>query len=462
MKNVLNAVCPSRQILTSTPWLNLNFLRTATAIGLGLALVGTAASVRLPVSVETQAYIVQGTDLAAATAAVRATGGAITHELGIIRAVGARLTLAQRDDLRSRAAVRLYDDWRVETANKPTGTDDAADDGPEESDEPDIGETSHVTAVAADSLHAAGITGKGVTLAVLDTGFFKQRSLVRDTQNKPRVLAQYDALAGAQIRAREETDGNGHGAHVAGISLNSRLSRETGQYRGVAPDANLVVVKAFDEEGKGSYADVIRGLDWLVANKNTYKVRVLNLSFSAPPQSHYWDDPLNQAVMAAWQAGIVVVASAGNTGPTPMSIGVPGNVPYVITVGAMTDNHTPEDRSDDRLTSFSSTGPTAEGFVKPEVIAPGGHVLAPMSRQSLIAREHPEFHDKFVYFAMSGTSQSAAVVSGVAALLLQADPVPQSRRRQMPADGDRPGGAGRRRQPGLLGVPAGRRAGERP
>ena len=88
---------------------------------------------------------------------------------------------------------------------------------------------------------------------------------------------------------------------------------------------------------------------------------MLNLSFSATPQSHYWDDPLNQAVMAAWQAGIVVVASAGNSGPDPMTVGVPGNVPYIITVGAMTDNYTPYEPADDRLASFSSAGPTFEG-----------------------------------------------------------------------------------------------------
>ncbi|MFK5151175.1 S8 family serine peptidase, partial [Klebsiella pneumoniae] len=89
-----------------------------------------------------------------------------------------------------------------------------------------------------------------------------------------------------------------------------------------------------------------------------------NLSFGAQPQSYYWDDPLNQAVMAAWQAGIVVVSSARNEGPSAMTIDVPGNVPYVVTVGALTDNFTPYDATDDRLASFSSTGPTFEGFVK--------------------------------------------------------------------------------------------------
>ena len=99
------------------------------------------------------------------------------------------------------------------------------------------------------------------------------------------------------------------------------------------------------------------------------------------------------ARMRPEQDQILVVASAGNTGPDPMTIGVPGNVPYVITVGAMTDNYTPADSSDDRLSSFSAAGPTYEGFVKPEMVAPGGHVISMMNDDSQIAMEHPEFHD---------------------------------------------------------------------
>ncbi len=111
-----------------------------------------------------------------------------------------------------------------------------------------------------------------------------------------------------------------------------------------------------------------------------------------------------------------------HTGPAPMTVGAPRNVPYVITGGAMTNNHTPADPSDDRLTSFSAAGPTAEGMVKPEVVAPGGFVRVLMDDAARIARDHPEFHDGGLYFTVSGTSQAAAVVSGVAALLLQADP----------------------------------------
>jgi serine protease AprX len=191
----------------------------------------------------------------------------------------------------------------------------------------------------------------------------------------------------------------------------------------IAPQANVVEVQAFNASGVGRYVDVIAGLDWIVANKQKYNIRVLNLSFGAPPQSYYWDDPLAQAVMAAWQAGIVVVAAAGNEGPAPMTINVPGNVPYIITVGALTDNYTPYNLTDDRLASFSSTGPTYEGFVKPEMIAPGGHITASMSSSSTLATIDPNsMMPGENLFTMSGSSMAAAVASGVAALMIQADP----------------------------------------
>ena len=149
---------------------------------------------------------------------------------------------------------------------------------------------------------------------------------------------------------------------------------------------------------------------------------MLNMSFSGPVRSSYWDDPLNRAVMKVWQAGIVVVASAGNKGSEPMTIGVPGNVPYIITVGAMTDDYTSFNYSDDKIASFSGAGPTAEGFVKPDIVAPGGHISGLMSFDSQIVTDHPEFHDGGRYFEMSGTSQAAAVVSGVVALILTDNP----------------------------------------
>src|SRR6185312_1819982 len=223
------------------------------------------------------------------------------------------------------------------------------------------------------------------------------------------------------LGATGNTDASGHGSHLTGIIFNNERTQD-GKFFGVAPDANLVSIRAFDAQGRGSYSSVIRGIEWAVQNRNAYRIRVLNLSLGAAPQSRYWDDPLNRAVTRAWQAGLVVVASAGNTGPGPQTITVPGNVPYVITVGAMTDNYTPANPADDRLASFSAAGPTYEGFVKPDVVAPGGHIWSLMPTYATIAQGHPAYQNSGDYFTMSGTSQAAAVTTGVVALLLQPQP----------------------------------------
>ena len=264
--------------------------------------------------------------------------------------------------------------------------------------------------------------GANVTIAFIDTGVAKSSQAYYRPDDQPRFLAGYDAIQDQMLAWNDNYDESGHGSHVIGIAANPVKSSIERKFNGIAPYANLVSVKAFDGSGAGSYLDVIRGIDWVVANKDVHNIRVLNLSFSSTPQSYYWDDPLNQAVMRAWQAGIVVVASAGNDGPDAMTIGVPGNIPYIITVGAMSDNYTPKDGTDDILASFSAAGPTVEGFVKPEIVAPGGHMLSLMRPKARIAQDHPEFHDSKAYFMMSGTSQATAVTSGIAALMLQHDP----------------------------------------
>ncbi len=277
-------------------------------------------------------------------------------------------------------------------------------------------ETNYPALIGADTLQRAGITGKGVTIAMLDTGFWNDATQFYGT----RILATRDVTNGGTGAVKG--DPYGHGTHITSIAA-SGAQNLAGQYLGIAPKANLVIVRAFDGYGAGRYVDVISGINWIVANKAKYNIRVLNLSLGAPPQSYYWDDPLNQAVMAAWKAGIVVVAAAGNEGPEPMTIGVPGNVPYVITVGALTDNGTPYNATDDKLASFSSTGPTFEGFVKPELVSPGGHIAASMSSSSYLANIDPDSMKLLQQmFTMSGTSQATAVASGVVALMLQDDP----------------------------------------
>ncbi len=292
-------------------------------------------------------------------------------------------------------------------------------------------QTVYPETIRADDLHEQGYTGEGTTIAVVDTGLWVggrgDKHLRHGGHEQNRVLAVYDAVNDIlETDTKKAKDGFGHGSHVTSIAASARKTWGSngydGRYNGVAPNADLLVVSAFDSEGKGTYMDAIRGIQFVVNHRDTYGVRVMNLSFSGTPISFYWNDPLNQAVMAAWQAGIVVVASAGNSGPDPMTIGVPGNVPYVITVGAMSDATTTSYEADDFLATFSSTGPTYEGFVKPEVVAPGGHILGLTDGESWLGKNKKIFHDGDGYFYMSGTSQAAAVVSGAAALLLEANP----------------------------------------
>jgi serine protease AprX len=276
--------------------------------------------------------------------------------------------------------------------------------------------------VNAKRLHDLGIRGRDVGVAVIDTGFWKVDSLDKDTGGNGRVAAQYDAIRNVvdATWSSVSTDTTGHGTHVTSLIASSRR-KSTGEYFGVAPDARIISIKAFGEDGASTYATVIRAIDWVINNKNANAIRVLNLSLGAPARSRYWDDPLNKAVMRAWQSGIVVVVSAGNSGPLPQTVGVPGNIPYVITVGAMTDNYT-SNKTDDRLASFSSTGPTFEGFVKPDLVAPGGHLWGFMATYQKIAVDRSTYMNNGDFFTMSGTSQAAAVVSGVAALVIGQNP----------------------------------------
>ncbi len=372
-----------------------------------------------------ESVIVQAASTAEAAALVRAAGGTVTHELGVIRSVAAELTAGQRAGLDRTAGIRrIWDNATAELTGKPDKGDKGGGGGGGGGTSQVI-ETFYSSHLGADLLHAAGIDGTGVTIAVLDSGIFSDNGIKQGAFGDGRLLAIYDASeqAFSQDQQGDAVPGDefGHGSHVTSIAISSRQT-SAGNYNGMAPNAELLVVRAFDATGTSSYATVIHGIDWVVANKDAYGIRVLNCSFSAEPRSYYWDDPLNQAVMEAWRAGIVVVASAGNRGPAAMTIGVPGNVPYVITVGAMTDNFTPENMSDDVLASFSSAGPTAEAFVKPEIVAPGGHVMGLMKSNMQIAQDHPEFHDGGYYFNMSGTSQATAFVSGTVALMLQQTP----------------------------------------
>ena len=276
----------------------------------------------------------------------------------------------------------------------------------------------------ADALHLHGVTGKGVTVAVLDSGLWDHDLLTRDTAGENRVLARYDAIDNSVVE--QLFDASGHGTHMTSVLAHSgattRAGIPTGSYKGIAPDVNLVSVKAFNVEGQGGFLDIVRGIQWVVDHRETYNIRVLNLSFGARPRWPYWLDPIDQAVMRAWASGITVVAAAGNDGPEPMTIGSPGNVPYIITVGAITDSWTPQDRDDDYIPDFSSRGPTPEAHIKPDLVAPGGHITGLTRPGATLTEEHPEYLLSTGEFVMTGSSQATALVSGIVALLLQLEP----------------------------------------
>ena len=383
------------------------------------------ARARLAAADLPHAYIVQARSAAEARAAVIHAGGRVDRDLSVIRAVGALLDARALAALRTAPVPRLevYDDAAVSASSVGT-----------------LPETYYPSEVEARKLHVGGTTGTGVTVAVVDSGLWSQHGPDQSApgQAGSRIVAQYDVLAAAaqpaatqlltgaaSLLAANNSNANdtyGHGTHVASIIASSGVTT-TGNFQGVAPGVNLVAVRVLNAQGVGSYSNVIAGIQWVIAQKSRYNIRVLNLSLSAPPHSFYWQDPLNQAVMAAWQAGIVVVAAAGNFGPGPMTVGVPGNVPYVITVGAVTDSYHPLQPSQYRLASFSSVGPTYEGFVKPEVVAMGGHILAYAPNNGTLAEEFPQWVDMpYDDFTMSGTSMAAAVTSGVVALMLEVNP----------------------------------------
>ncbi len=381
----------------------MKIARLAT-VGSAIALTAGVVFGVLHAQPETSTYLVHSTDVAVASNAVEKLGGTVLSRMTAVGVVGASLTDDQVQQLRSVPGVRVSEN----TAVGPLSKKSVAGSGTETS-------APYSTWSGASEVHAQGITGNGVTVAFVDTGLWNKYS------NQLNVIAEIDTVGDTNPGQPGGNDKHGHGTHVMLTALNSEQD-ESSVTRGIAPGAGLVSVKAFDGNGEGTYLDVIEGINWVIENKDTLNIRVLNLSFGAPPQSFYWEDPLNRAVMSAWASGIVVVVSAGNQGPSAFSIGVPANVPYVISVGAASNNLTSADYSDDFLTSFSSAGPTFEAFVKPELLAPGDRIAAPSFPGGELAKRHRDDRIDGNEYSISGTSQAAAITTGIAALLLEAKP----------------------------------------
>jgi serine protease AprX len=327
---------------------------------------------------------------------VHALGGTVTRQLPLIDGFAAILPEDRVPMLARDASVaELSVDGRIRMASAAT---EAWDDV-----EPNLAWRKTIR------LHRLpdGVDGSGVTVAMIDTGVAHVDDL------GDRVLARVDFTPGGN-----GDDKYGHGTHLAGVIAGDGSS-SSGKWRGVAPGARLVSVKVAGPDGSTDVSVVIAALQWVVTHRHEYGIKVLNLAFGTDSLQSYTVDPLNAAVERAWAAGITVVVSAGNRGPG--TINKPGDDPYVITVGAVDVNRT-VDRWDDEVASFSSSARTVDGFLKPDLVAPGTTIVAPRVVGSTVDALHPEAVLDGSYLKGTGTSQAGAIVSGVAALLYQVKP----------------------------------------
>ncbi|MBP1155752.1 MULTISPECIES: S8 family peptidase [unclassified Paenibacillus] len=265
-------------------------------------------------------------------------------------------------------------------------------------------------AIGASAAQASGWTGSGVTIAILDTGIYPHPDLTKPIN---RIVAFKDFIN----NRKRPYDDNGHGTHCAGDAAGNGLSSK-GKYKGPAPKAKLVGIKVLDRDGIGTDSTTIRGIDWCVKNKKRLGIRILSLSLGGSASVPSKRDPLCQAVEKAWKQGLAVVTSAGNSGPGRRTISSPGISPLGITVGASNDRGSTK-VSDDRIARFSSRGPTIDGVVKPDLVAPGTTIISLRAPGSALDQTEKSSRKGRWYFTLSGTSMSTPIVAGTAAQLLQ-------------------------------------------
>ncbi|MGA5299771.1 S8 family serine peptidase [Nucisporomicrobium flavum] len=269
------------------------------------------------------------------------------------------------------------------------------------------------------------LTGQGVGVALIDSGIAPVKGL-----NQPgKVINGPDLSLESQAANLRNQDTFGHGTHMAGIISGRDPEAPAGKeadpryFVGVAPDARLVNLRVAAADGAVDVSQIIAAVDWAVTHRNDpgLNIRVINLSFGTDSLQDPRLDPLSYAVETAWRAGIVVVVSVGNDGPTQTRVGNPALNPYVIAVGG-SDIAGTLARGDDTIGTFSTRGDLTRHA---DVVAPGRSIGSLRDPGSYIDENYPTGQVADAtgrYFKGSGTSQAAAVVSGAVALLLQQRP----------------------------------------
>ena len=344
---------------------------------------------------------------------VEEAGGETVRRLPIVRGVTATVPASSLDELRARPELRITPNGLVAFENiKAPDTGRFTDAPTEFSLEPQRVQRM----VGSDRLWSEGVTGRGVTVALIDTGVHAAHP---DLAGRVVHCEDFSHEAGTEAHC---ADTFGHGTFMAGLIAGNGASSD-GRYKGAAPEANIVSLKVAGFDGSTDVSHVLAAIQWVVAHRSTYKIKVLNLSLGSDSAQTYMLSPLNYAVQRAWKSGVTVVVSAGNSGPDQGTVLKPADDPYVVTVGASDDRNTMA-TGDDRVPVFSSKGPTrSNGVPKPDVVAPGVHTISLRSPGSAIDQN---FGGTAVvdgsYFRGTGTSMSAATATGVVAQILQAAP----------------------------------------
>ena len=389
---------------------------TLVAAGLAGPTAASAATTTTASSADQLSVIVRESDGAgnAPERAVAAFGGTVGRELDILGGFTAQVPADRLDALRAVPG--------VSEVTKDAGLALQSTDVESQVDQTGSLYTLANKVTGASSMWDAGYTGKGVDVAVIDSGVVPVDGLGGKTNSK--VVYGPD-LTLENNGPTKNLDTYGHGTAMSSIIAGrddaaGTYSGNDTDFVGMAPDSRIVSIKVADAKGQTDVSQAIAAIDWVVQNrnKNGLNIRVLNMSFGTDGVQDYLLDPLAYAAEQAWHKGIVVVVAVGNEGFGTGKVNNPAYDPYLIAVGSNNANGTAT-TADDVVSDFSNDG---DGTRNPDVVAPGDHVVGLRAAGSYLDTTYPAARIGDRLFRGSGTSQAAAVVSGAAALLIQQRP----------------------------------------